>query len=149
MGRSPMTHSFSRFAVALVAAALVGFAFMPGEASARMGGMGGFHGGMGGFHGGFRGSPVALHAAPAFRSGFVSPQFRTPLIHRSVIVNRPFFVNRFHRFHRFHRFAFVGAPFFAASVAGVDDCLAPRRVWTSWGWRIRWINICYDYGYGY
>ena len=142
-----MTHSFSRFAVSLVAAALVGFAFMPGEASARMGGMGGFHGGMGGgFHGGFRGSPAALHAAPAFRSGFVSPQFRTPLIHRSVIVNRPFVVNRF---HRFHRFAFVGAPFFAASVvnAGYDDCLAPRRVWTPYGWRIRWINVCYGYGY--
>ena len=145
-----MTHSFSRFSGVLVAAAVVGFAFMPGEASARMGGRGGFHGGMGGFHGGFRGGPVALHA-PAFRSGFVGPQFRTPFIHRSAVVNRPFVVNRFHRFHRFHRFAFVGAPFFAASVvnAGYDDCLAPRRIWTPYGWRIRWINVCYDYGYGY
>ena len=142
-----MTHSFSRFAVAVVTAAVVGFAFMPGEASARMGGMGGFHGGMSGFHGGmggfrggFRGSPVALQAAPAFRSGFAGPHFRTPFVQRSVMVNRPFFPDRFRRFHRFPRVAFLGAPFFAA---GFDDCLAPRRIWTPYGWRIRWLNVCY------
>ena len=47
------------------------------------------------------------------------------------------------------RLAF-GAPFvygaYAAwpySYAYGDDCLAPRRVWTPYGWRIRWINVCY------
>src|SRR5689334_13659075 len=117
MGRSPMTHSFSRFAGALVAAAVVGFAFMPGEASARMGGMGGFHGG--GFHSGFAG-----FRSGSFNRGFPVRHFRT-------------------------RFAFA-APFVYGAYAGYpyyyaddDGCLAPRRVWTSYGWRVRWVNVCY------
>ncbi len=24
-----------------------------------------------------------------------------------------------------------------------DGCRAPRRVWTPYGWRIRWVNVCY------
>ncbi|TMJ01973.1 MAG: sulfur globule protein precursor [Alphaproteobacteria bacterium] len=24
-----------------------------------------------------------------------------------------------------------------------DGCLVPRRVWTPWGPRVRWINVCY------
>ncbi len=25
---------------------------------------------------------------------------------------------------------------------GDDDCLAPRRVWTDFGWRVRLVNVC-------
>ena len=24
-----------------------------------------------------------------------------------------------------------------------DGCLAPRRIWTPYGWRVRWVNVCY------
>jgi hypothetical protein len=24
-----------------------------------------------------------------------------------------------------------------------DGCLVPRRVWTPYGWRRQWINVCY------
>ncbi len=50
-----------------------------------------------------------------------------------------------HRFfhHRFHRFGFFGAPFFYAGY--YDGCW--RRAWTPYGWR--WVNVCYDYGYGF
>src|SRR5437763_8173459 len=24
-----------------------------------------------------------------------------------------------------------------------DGCLAPRRIWTPYGWRTRWVNVCY------
>jgi hypothetical protein len=52
--------------------------------------------------------------------------------------SRVAFHNRF--FH--HRFAFIGAPF---AYAAYDSCW--RRVWTSYG--PQWVNVCYDYSYGY
>jgi len=109
-----------RSLIAILAAAFIGLAFTPTSASARMGGFhgGGFHGGFhgGGFHGGFGG----------FRGGF-------------------------------HHRGFGFAPFVGAAVglgiAGAtypywgygygDGCLVPRRVWTPWGWRRQWINVCY------
>ena len=107
--------------IAIAAAALLALAFASTEASARMGGGGfhgvGFHGGGfhgGGFHGGFRGG---------FHGGF-----------------------RAHGFRHFRtRFAFGGPFAFGAwpYYAYADDCLAPRRVWTPYGWRIRWVNVCY------
>ena len=36
--------------------------------------------------------------------------------------------------------ALCGYPYYHA---GYDGCLAPRRVWTPYGWRIRWVNVCY------
>ena len=113
--------------IAVAAAALLALTFFSTEASARPGGGGfrggGFHGG--GFHGGgFRGG--GFHGG--FRGGF----------HRGVGFR-----------HFGPRLAF-GAPFvygaYAAwpySYAYGDDCLAPRRVWTPYGWRIRWVNVCY------
>ena len=47
------------------------------------------------------------------------------------------------------RLAF-GAPFLYGAYAGYpdyaaygDDCLAPRRIWTPYGWRIRLVHVCY------
>ncbi len=46
------------------------------------------------------------------------------------------------------RHAFVGLPLVAGAYAAYpylyDDCVVPRRVWTDWGWRIRYVNVC-DY----
>jgi hypothetical protein len=112
-----MQECVMRPIIAIAAAALLAVAFAPTEASARAGG-GGFRGGgfHGGLHGGFRGG--------GFHRGF---GFR----------------------HFGPRFAF-GAPFaygaYAAwpySYAYADDCVVPRRVWTPYGWRIRWVNACY------
>ena len=104
--------------VAILTAAFIGLAFTPTAASARFGG-GGFHGGGfhgGGFHGGFHGG--------GFRGGF---------------------------HHRGFGFApFVGAAVGLGLAAGYpyygyygDGCLAPRRIWTPYGWRTRWVNVCY------
>jgi hypothetical protein len=39
----------------------------------------------------------------------------------------------------------LGYPYYA-SYYGDDDCLAPRRIWTPYGWRFRYVNVCgYDY----
>jgi len=114
-----------RSLIAILAAAFIGLAFTPTSASARFGG-GGFHGGFhgGGFHGGF-------HPGFGFRPGF-----------------RPGF-----GFHRGFRpgFPLVGAavglgiaassPWWGYGYGG--GCLVPRRVWTPWGWRTRWIDVCY------
>ncbi len=75
---------------------------------------------------------------------------------------RPFgggFHGGFHGFHGgFHHRGFGFAPFVGAAVGlGIassypywgypayygDGCLVPRRVWTPFGWRRRWINVCY------
>src|SRR4051812_25476394 len=60
----------------------------------------------------------------------------------------------FHGFHGggFHRgFGFrhfgpaigfgigLGYPYYAGYS---DGCLAPRRIWTPYGWRIRYVNVC-------
>jgi hypothetical protein len=37
----------------------------------------------------------------------------------------------------------LGYPYYAGYY---DGCLAPRRVWTPYGWRFRYVNVC---GYGY
>ena len=35
-------------------------------------------------------------------------------------------------------------PYWGYSSYGYGDgCLVPRRVWTPWGPRVRWINVCY------
>jgi len=121
-----MQECVMRPIIALAAAALLAVTFFSTEASARMGGGGfrggGFHGG--GFHGGgFRGG---LHGG--FRGGF----------HRGFGFR-----------HFGPRFAF-GGPFVYGAYAAWpysygygDDCLAPRRIWTVYGWRIRWVNVCY------
>ena len=102
--------------IAVAAAAFLTLTLAASEASARPGFGGGFRGGgfHGGFHGGFRGG--------GFHRGF---GFR----------------------HFGPRFAFA-APFVYGAAypyyyAGYDGCLAPRRVWTPYGWRIRWVNVCY------
>ena len=75
---------------------------------------------------------------------------------------RPFgggFHSGFHGFHGgFRHRGFGFAPFVGAAVGlGIassypywgypayygDGCLVPRRVWTPFGWRRRWINVCY------
>ena len=38
----------------------------------------------------------------------------------------------------------LGYPYYASYA--YDGCLAPRRVWTPYGWRFRYVNVC---GYGY
>jgi hypothetical protein len=101
-----------RTLMAILAAAVIGLAFTPSDASARPFGGGGFRAGgfHGGFHGGFRG----------------------------------------HGFRRFGPAVGVGL---GLGLAGAywggypyyyaDGCLAPRRVWTPYGWRVRWVNVCY------
>ena len=110
-----------RSLIAILTAAFIGLAFTPTSASARFGG-GGFHGG--GFHGG------GFHGG-GFHGGF--------------------------RGGGFHHRGFGFAPFVGAAVglgiAGAtypywgygngDGCLVPRRVWTPYGWRRQWINVCY------
>jgi len=60
----------------------------------------------------------------------------------------------FHRGFGFRRFGpgiglgiglGLGYPYYAGYY-GNDGCLAPRRVWTPYGWRFRYVNVC---GYGY
>ena len=111
--------------IAALAAVSVGLTLVPTDASARPGGghRGGFHSGgfhAGGFHGGFRGG---FAHSPGVRFGG-------------------------HGFHHFgHRFAFVGLPLggYWGYSSYADDCLVPRRVWTPYGWRVRWVNACYAY----
>jgi hypothetical protein len=110
---------FRRSIIAALSAAVIGLAFASTAASARPGG--GFHGG--GFHGG------GFHRGGFHHGGF-------------------------HRGFGFRRFGpaiglgiglGVGYPYYAGYY-GYDGCLAPRRVWTPYGWRFRYVNVC---GYGY
>jgi hypothetical protein len=102
-----------RSLIAILAAAFIGLAFTPTSASARFGG-GGFHGG--GFHGGgFRGG--------GFHGGF-HRGFGFPLVGAAVGLGLA-----------------ASSPWWGYGYG--DGCLAPRRIWTAWGWRTRWINVCY------
>ena len=117
---------------AILAAAFIGLASLPTDASARPFGGGGMR--AGGFHGGFHGG--------GFRHGG---------FHHGGFRHGGFRHGGFHR-------GFIGAPValglglgLAAaypyySYAAYDGCVRPRRIWTPYGWRVRWINVC---GYGY
>jgi hypothetical protein len=103
--------------IAVAAAAFLTLTLAVSEASARPGfGGGGFRGG--GFHGGgfagFRGGGFG-----GFRH--FGPRFA---------LGAPFLYG-----------AYASYPYYYASYG--DDCLAPRRIWTPYGWRIRWVNVCY------
>jgi hypothetical protein len=109
--------------IAILTAAFIGLAFTPTSASARFGG-GGFHGG--GFHGGFHGGgfgfrPGIHHFGPrfGFRRGF-----GFPLVGAAVGLGIA-----------------ASSPWWGYGYGG--GCLVPRRVWTPWGWRTRWIDVCY------
>jgi|SRR4051794_8771290 hypothetical protein len=109
--------------IAILAAAFIGLAFAPTAASARPFGGGGFHGGGfhgGGFHGGgFRGG--------GFRhGGFGHRGFGFPLAGAAVGLGLA-----------------AGSPYWGGYGYGYDECLVPRRVWTPYGWRRHWINVCY------
>jgi hypothetical protein len=108
------------------------------EASARPGGGfggGGFRGGGfaggGGFRGGFAGS--------GFRGGVVSPGFRGGWGHRGYGLRAPFLYGAY---AAGLYGAYSAYPSYA-DYAYADDCVAPRRVWTPYGWRIRLVNVCY------
>jgi hypothetical protein len=102
--------------IAILAAAFISLTFAATDASARPGGgfrSGGFHGG---FHGGgFRG----FHGG--FRPGF-------PLVGAAVGLGLA------------ASYPYWGYPGYYAYG---DGCLVPRRIWTPWGPRVRWINVCY------
>src|SRR4051812_37836879 len=110
--------------IAILAAAFIGLAFAPTAASARpFGGGHGFHGGGfhgggfhgGGFHGGFR------------HGGFGHRGFGFPLVGAAVGLGLA-----------------AGYPYWGGGYYGYGDgCLVPRRVWTPYGWRRHWINVCY------
>jgi hypothetical protein len=109
--------------IAILTAAFIGLAFTPTSASARFGG-GGFHGG--GFHGGFHGGgfgfrPGIHHFGPrfGFRRGF-----GFPLVGAAVGLGIA-----------------ASSPWWGYGYGG--GCLVPRRVWTPWGWRTRWIDVCW------
>lgn len=109
--------------IAILAAAFIGLAFVSTDASARPGG-GGFRGG--GFHGGFHGG--------GFRSGFHGG-FRHGGFRRfgpAVAVGLGLGLAAGYPYY-----AYGGYPY------GYDGCLEPRRLWTPYGWRVRWINVCY------
>lgn len=107
-----------RSLIAILAAAFIGLAFTPTSASARFGG-GGFHGGGfhgGGFHaGGFRGFHGGFHRGFGF-----------PLVGAAVGLGLA-----------------ASSPYWGYPAYYGDGCLVPRRIWTAWGWRTRWINVCY------
>src|SRR3954471_5682721 len=117
-GRPLWWSKHMRSLIALVAAAFIGLAFTPSDASARpFGGHGfgghAFHGGFGGFHGGFR------------HGGFRGAGF--PLVGAGVGLVLA-----------------ASYPYWGySSYAYGDGCLIPRRVWTPWGPRTRWVNVCY------
>src|SRR5215212_3460492 len=122
-GRPLQWSNHMRSLIALVAAAFIGLAFTPSDASARP--FGGGHG----FHGGH-----AFHGGGGFRGGFGHGGFR----HGG--------------FRGFGPLVGVGVglglassyPYWGYSSYGYGDgCLVPRRVWTPWGPRTRWINVCY------
>jgi hypothetical protein len=134
-----------------------------------------FRGGGGGFHGGFGGGGMHFGAGGFGGPHFGSGGFRGGMVTgRSVFVpggnrfvsapfaGRHIFVNRFHNFafrNRFNNFAFrhpfffrhhhfrnfaligFGVPFAYGYAAYGNGC------WRWDGWQ--WINICYDYSYGY
>jgi len=106
--------------IAVAAAAFLTLALAASEASARpgFGGGGGFRGG--GFHGGFSG-----FRGGSFHRGFGFRHFGPRLAFAA-----PFAFG-----------AYAAYPYYYASYG--DDCLAPRRIWTPYGWRIRWVNVCY------
>jgi hypothetical protein len=53
-------------------------------------------------------------------------------------------VTRFHHHrHRVVRPFFFGGPFYASYDYGYDWCFQRRWVPTPWGWRVRWVNVCY------
>ena len=105
-----------RSLIAILAAAFIGLVFTPTDASARPFG-GGFHGG---FHGG------GFH--PGFRGGFRGHGFRGfgPLVGVGVGLGLA------------SSYPYWGYPAYYG-----DGCLAPRRIWTPYGWRVRWVNACY------
>lgn len=113
--------------MAILAAAFIGLAFVSTDASARPGG-GGFRGS--GFHGGFHGGGFRGFHGGGFRSGF----------HGGF---------RGHGFRRFGPAVAVGLGLGLAAgypyygYGGYDGCLEPRRLWTPYGWRVRWVNVCY------
>jgi hypothetical protein len=143
-----------RSITAIAAAALLTLTIASSEAFARPGGGGFRAGGFGG--GGFRGAGFAGSgfrgglAAPGFRGGFAGAGFRG--------VAGPGFRGGFHHggfrrgFRHFGPAVAVGLGlgyglgygyYPGYHYAGYDDCLAPRRVWTPYGWRIRLVNVCY------
>ena len=102
--------------IAVAAAAFLTLTLAASEASARPGFGGGFHGGLGGFRGsGFHGG---------FNRGFGFRHFGP-----RVALGSAFLYG-----------AYAGYPYY---YAGYDGCLAPRRIWTAYGWRIRLVNVCY------
>jgi hypothetical protein len=114
--------------IAIAASALLSLAVFSTEASARPGG-GGFRGGgfaAGGFRGGgFRGG--------GFRGGF-RPGFRGfgPAVGLGLGLGALGY------------YYYGGYPYYYAGYPYYDDgCVAHRRVWTPYGWRIRWVNVCY------
>lgn len=132
-----------RSLIAILTAAFIGLTFASDSASARPGG-GGFRGG-GGFHaGGFHGG--------GFRGGFTGGGFR------GGWAGRPGWGGGWHGGFRHHGFR-PGFPLVGAAVGlGLaasspwwgyqgygygDGCLVPQRIWTSWGWRTRWVNVCW------
>jgi hypothetical protein len=118
LGATFQWSSPMRSFIALLTAAFIGLAFTPTAASARPFG-GGFHGGgfHGGFHGGFRGG--------GFRRGFGG---FGPLVGVGVGLGLA-----------------AGYPYWGGPgyYGYGDGCLAPRRIWTPYGWRTRWVNVCY------
>jgi hypothetical protein len=110
--------------MAFCAAALLALTFATSEATARPGG--GFRGGFGGFHaGGFRG----FHGG--FRGGFHHRGFRRfgPAVGLGLGLG-----------YGLGYYPYSG--YYPAYAYG-DGCVAPRRIWTPYGWRVRWVNVCY------
>ena len=105
-----------RSIIAILAAAFIGLAFVSTDASARPFGGGGFR--AGGFHGG------------GFHPGFRGHGFRGfgPLAGVGVGLGLA------------ASYPYWGYPGYYGYG---DGCLVPRRVWTPWGPRVRWINVCY------
>jgi hypothetical protein len=71
----------------------------------------------GGFHGGGFHGGFGFH--PGFRRGF-------PFVGAAVGLGLA-----------------ASSPWWGYPAYYGDGCLVPRRIWTAWGWRTRWINVCW------
>ncbi len=103
--------------LAVLTAAFIGLTFVPTDASARPFG-GGFRGG------GFRGG--------GFNHGFYGGGFRRFGPGIGLGLGLGFAAG-------YPYYAYAGYPY----GYGYDSCVRPQRVWTSYGWRTRVVNVCY------
>jgi hypothetical protein len=131
--------------VALFAAASIGLLLSPTVASARGGfGGGGFHGGGGGFHGGFGGGGFhggGFHGGGFHGGGFRGGGFRGAGIGLGLGLGLAGAYAAYG--YPYGYGGYYDAPYAYSDYSGDGGCyLVRRRVLTSYGWRVRRVQVC-------